>query len=490
MESVKINKSFWLFAVLFIAAGFIIYSPSIDATRYGDDYTIVPENSSAVFAKIWTTTYQRLYFYRPIEDTITTLFIFTFGYNTLPTHILFITLHCVFSIFVYYVLLKLRFSPGAAVTGGLLMLCSQLCTTTVGSNDTLGQIITSFLTFLNLWLIYSALSRDENKVTTGTKLLSALIFTLCLFTKESSAAFIPLLTVLLLIKIPLLKTRSLKDLKRILFLLLPYVVIFVIFFTIRSQIVTYKPGIGSGTYDFNIGINIPKNILMLLFALILPFSSARLYEAASARNFAVLLPVAGLIFIFVSMLFYGIIRSKKIKESLVIACFIFAGFFPPVILNHVNEQYTYYSLPFFIIIAAMAFDYYIKSGSGLLKKIFYVFAAILILTNAVSVMDKTAMIDKMGDRSKELTGQIQKFIPEIPKNGSLVLVNPKTNELRYSCYMLPGFETIRYTDWNLYYISGRTDFVLYVIEENEIPNYNKAGALILKLSYNKVIKYN
>ncbi|MCC6865648.1 MAG: glycosyltransferase family 39 protein [Ignavibacteria bacterium] len=491
MNTYSINKNFWITAFCFIIIGFIIYSPGIDAPRYGDDYTIVPENSNAVFEKIWTSTYQRLMFYRPIEDTITTLFIFNFGWNTLPTHILFILLHSSFSVFLFYVMLKLKFSKLSALIAALYMLLSQVSVTAVGGNDTLGQLITSFLTFLNLWIIYRSIETagDAKFINYKYYAFSVFIFAVCLLTKETSATFIPLLFMLLLVKIPIFKNRTFNDVKKIILMLIPYLIIFAIFFLIRSKIVTYKPGIGTGVYDFNIGINIPKNIGMLIFSLLLPFSSVRVFEAVHFRDLKILLPVLAVTAVFALVLLWGIWRGRKIKEVLVLGCFMIAGFFPPAILNHVNEQYTYYSLPFFILIIALASEYYINNNRRSIKTVFFVFAAILLVMNAFSVMDKTRMIGELGWRAKGMTDQIEKFLPQVSHNGSLVLVNPKTDELRYSAFKQPGFEPMRYTEFMLYHLAERNDFKLQVIEENEIQKFIKPGVLILKYEGEKVVKY-
>jgi hypothetical protein len=484
------DRKFYTTAAVFIVIGFIIYSPGITSTRYGDDYTIVPERNIGVFKEIWTTTYQRWMFFRPVEDSITTLFIFAFGWNTLPSHILFILIHCAFSIFVYYVLLKLKIPRLGALFGALFMLVSQVNVTTVGGNDTLGQLISSSLSFLNLWIMYRAIdTAGEGKFINSRMFVwSIVIFMLCLLTKESSAAFIPLLFMLLLIKIPVLKTRTFKDAKRIILLLLPYVIIFLVFFYIRSGIVPYKPGIGTGNYDFNIGMNIPKNIGMLIFSLLLPITSVRVFEAIQLKDYKFLMAAAMLAGLFGAMILSGVWRSKKLKEALGIICFIIAGFFPPVLLNHVNEQYTYYSMPFAAMLIAIGLGYYTENLKGVIRTVFISVLGVLFLLNSLSVMEKNSQMNELGLRAEKLMEQVKPYFSAIPSNGSLVLVNPRTRELRYSAFKQPGFEPLNYTEFMMYDIAGRDDFKLSVIEENESGEYDNTGSLILGLSGEKVIR--
>lgn len=484
------NKKFYLTAAAFVVIGFIIYSPGITSTRYGDDYTIVPERNIGVFKEIWTTTYQRWMFFRPIEDSITTLFIFAFGWNTLPTHILFILIHSLFSVFVYYVLLKLKFPKLGALFGAVFMLVSQVNVTAVGGNDTLGQLISSSLSFLNLWIMYRALeTAGEGKLINKTLFTySIVIFSLCLLTKESSAAFIPLLFMLLLIKIPVLKTRSFGDSKRVILLLVPYVLIFLIFFYIRSGIVPYKPGLGTGNYDFNIGLNIFKNIGMLVFSLLLPITSVRVFEAVHFRDYKFLMAAAILAGLLGAMILSGIWRSKKIKEGLAIACFIIAGFFPPVMLNHVNEQYTYYSMPFAAMLIALGLGYYSENLKGVLRNVFIFVLAVFFLLNSLSVMEKNHQMYLLGNRAQELMEQVKPYFSSIPSNSSLVLVSPPSPELRYSAFKQPGFEPLNYTEFMMYELAGRKDFKLFAIEEKDLQKYDKAGSLILRLEGGKVIR--
>jgi hypothetical protein len=484
------DKKFYLITAVFIVIGFIIYSPGITSSRYGDDYTIVPERNISVFKEIWTTTYQRWMFFRPIEDSITTLFIFAFGWNTLPTHIFFILIHCTFSVFVYYVLLKLKLPRLGALFGALFMLVAQVNVTTVGGNDTLGQLISSSLSFLNLWIMYRAVdtSGEGKFINSRLYIYSLVIFALCLLTKESSAAFIPLLFLLLLIKIPVITTRSFADAKRILLLLVPYVIIFLVFFYIRSGIVPYKPGIGTGNYDFNIGLNIPKNIGMLIFSLLLPITSVRVFEAVQFKDYKFLMTAAFLAGLFGAMIFSGVWRSRKFKEALVIICFIIAGFFPPVLLNHVNEQYTYYSMPFAAMLIAIGLGYYTDNLKGALRTIFLSVLTVFFMLNSLSVMEKNALMKELGSRAEVLMEQVKPYFPAIPSNGSLVLVNPPTKELRYSAFKQPGFEPLHYTEFMMYDIAGRNDFTLLVIERNEIEKHDKPGSLLLTFDGEEVVR--
>jgi hypothetical protein len=113
---------------------------------------------------------------------------------------------------------------------------------------------------------------------------------------------------------------------------------------------------------------------------------------------------------------------------------------------------------------------------------------VFFMLNSLSVMEKNALMKELGSRAEVLMEQVKPYFPAIPSNGSLVLVNPPTKELRYSAFKQPGFEPLHYTEFMMYDIAGRNDFTLLVIERNEIEKHDKPGSLLLTFDGEEVVR--
>ena len=483
------NKKILLIAIVFFVIGLIVYFPGIQAPRYGDDFNIVPEgNLKEDLYKIWTTPYQREMFYRPLEDTITILIIHFFGWDTTPVHILILLFHAAFVSFAYYAMVKLKFSHNAALFGSLYILIAQVNVFTAGSNDTLGTMLSSFFCLTALWFFYEAISDENGKVNSKPYIISMVLFIISLLSKEASVTFFPFLLVLILYKNSFFNPVSFAKIKKSIIVSLPFVIIFIIYYIIHSAIVIIQPAMDSSNYGFRFGFNVPKNIGMMLFSIFLPVSSVRTFEAVQLKDYKFLLAALFLTLIFSGIIFYGIWKSKRVKEALLWFCFLIAGFFPMVLMNHVNEQYTYFSMPFAAILIAIGTGCFLDKTKGKSRTIFTAVFILFLLLNTFFVMEKSRQMQETGEKADMLFEQIGHYLPQIEPNGTLVLVNPPDKQIRYSVFRLPGFETMRYAQFYIYKLAGRQDFKIEIIDWDDIEKWKKPHTLILKLEGNKVLR--
>ena len=97
-------------------------------------------------------------------------------------------------------------------------------------------------------------------------------------------------------------------------------------------------------------------------------------------------------------------------------------------------------------------------------------------------------MQETGEKADMLFEQIGHYLPQIEPNGTLVLVNPPDKQIRYSVFRLPGFETMRYTQFYIYKLAGRHDFKIEIIERNDVENWKLPNVLMLKLEGNKVLR--
>jgi len=486
-----LNKRYLYIIPVFLAIGFVLYSPGISAPRYGDDFSIVPEgNLKEDLVKIWTSPYIREMFYRPIDDTISTIIIYFFGWNTIPVHILILLFHIYFVSFIYYVIIKLGYSNTAAFTGAFFVLIAQVNVFAVGSNDTIGTTLSCCFSLTSLWLLYRAAYDCTGKFNLKLYLASLALFTLALFTKEASVTFFPLMAVLILVNDPFFRSINFSGFKKILLISLPFLLLFIIYYFIHSSIVPIQPSTGSDNYNFRLGLNVPKNIVMLLFSLFLPVSTVRTFEAIQIRDYKLLAAALILTILFAVFIFYGIRKTKKLKEAIVLLGFIIASFFPYVLMNHVNEHYTYYSMPFTALIIGMGISYVIEKPKGFQRTIFLLFFILIALVNTLSVIEKSFQMKETGERADFLFAEITPYLRQVPYNGALVMVNPQEKMLKYSVFRLPGFETMRYAQFYIYKLAGKNDFKIEIVEWSEMENWKRPDVLMLKLEGDKVIPVN
>jgi len=482
------KKKYLLLFLYFYVIAILIYFPGIQAPRYGDDFNIVPRGDlSYDLYKIWTSSYQREAFYRPLEDTITTFAIYIFGWNTLPVHIYLLLLHCCLVTFSYYVLVKLKYSHLAALFGALFMLVAQVQVFTVGSNDTLGTMLSSLLCLLSLWFFYRAFFENKESVNYKLYAWSIVLFTISLLCKESSVTFFPFLFVLLLSQESIFSPRIFIHIKKSIICSLPFIVIFVIYYIFHSAMVHVQPTMGEDKYSFSIGLNIPKNIAMMLFSVFLPVSSVNTFEAVQFHDYKFLAIAAGLTAVFAGIIIFGLWKSKKYKQVLLWFCFVVVGFFPSALMNHVNEQYTYFSMPFIAMLAAIGIGYFADKPKRKSRTIILSLFIIFLFINMYSVIQKTRLMTISGHRAELIFGQLNNYFPLVNPGGAMLFVNPPQMPLRYSVFVLPGFEGMRYADYYIYKLAGRQDFRIEVIEWNDAEKRNQSGSILLKLEGDRVL---
>jgi hypothetical protein len=269
---------------------------------------------------------------------------------------------------------------------------------------------------------------------------------------------------------------------------LPFVLVFIIYFIIHSKIVHVQPAGGEDNYNFRFGMNILKNLGMMLFSVYLPLSSVRTFDAVILRDYKFLAAAFSLTALFTGTVFWGIWKSKRVREAAVWFCFIIAGFLLYLLMNHVNEHYTYISMPFIAIVTGIGLGYFVNNLKRKSRVFFITVLALFFLLNCYAVMEKSGQIDETGERADMLFEQINKYTPQLRHNGVLVLVNPPDMQLKYSVFRLPGFESIRYTQFYIYKLAGRSDFRVEVINWNEVEKWKKPDALVLKLEGDKVLR--
>jgi len=255
----------------------LIYVAFLNAWYFADDFQLVFSGADYSIFDHFTKKSPNNQFYRPFQNAYLSATQAEYGiYSTWPVHLVHLVLHTFLGFLVIQFARYCGCSRGLAFLGGLFTVAIQGSVHSLISNDTLSQVGGTVLGYTALWLLLLGL--ESNKIYLA---LSVMVFTTALFFKETSISFmmlIPLLGVTLVFR-PFSRkaysdrTSFLALVHRVIMILCPYVLAFLVYFLIRKQIVTSSFRLGSGLYDFNLGINIARNFAQLMLALVSPVST-------------------------------------------------------------------------------------------------------------------------------------------------------------------------------------------------------------------------
>ena len=494
---------FWLFSLGII--GFLLYFYGLDGQYYMDDFGLVfePLNSNPFYYFIHKK-YDNDIFYRPLENLFLALVQKYFGLNTIPLHLTQLSIHILFSWVIFFVIGRLGFSKFQAMLGSLFMIVSQTNVVPVLSNDTLSQVGGTFFGCISVWLLYSCFLNSKTRkpgfkktINYQTKVFSILAFIISLLFKESSVSFIPLLLVIIILINLEIKNYNLL-IKKTIFEISPYLIVTVLYIIIRLLIGASLPNFDSNSnlpshYKYQISINIIKNIVMFLFAALIPTSSVTTFTAFKNREYVNFCIIVITSFLFLALIAYGLWRSNRRGTISVLVVFAIINFFPMAMMNQVSEHQLYNSIPFISILVGIGLGKQLELSkvSWAKQGLVAALVGLLFVSNATAVPTKALFMKENGERATMLLIQIQPYVYKLPKNGKLLLLNPPSNQVEYSVFLLKGFNVLREDGLQrIKKVSGRNDLMMKIIEISDVEQFkNTNNSLILSLNRETVQIY-
>jgi hypothetical protein len=479
----------WLFVLALIV--FSLYFPGLKIKYYGDDFEFVFLSPSTKIFYFLSHSNPYNGFYRPIQATFATVIQTYFGLNTLPIHVTQIFLHLLLSWLIFVFMNRMAFSRLQAALGSLFMLVSQTNVYAVLGNDTLSQISGTLFGCCSIWLL---VSYYYPHITEGTEdrlrgliyykyILSILMFFFSLLSKETSASFF-----VLLIGIVLVNNLRIKDrisIKRIVIEICPYLIVMALYYTLRLQASKIQPFWGPGRYNFHIGLNIIKNLAMFLFAAFSPISSVTTFTAFMEGKLAVFPIIATLSLVLFFLVVYGLLCSDRRGIIYVLAIFAIITLFPAAAMNHIGELYLYNSIPFISILVGIGLGRLLNLGKAnrIRQGLIVVLIGLLLTSHVIATRSKIFLMKNNGERVAPLLKQVMAYVPKVPKNGHLLLLNPDNDEIEYSVFLMKGFNVLGLN--RIMQLSGRDDFRIAVVERSDRgrPKYiDPLKAWIIKMS--------
>jgi hypothetical protein len=487
----------WLLALGLI--GFAIYLPGLGIQYYEDDLLFIFDRTPPSFFYYFSHKNPQIGFYRPIEATTLSFIQYYFALNTAPIHIILIVLHISLSSLIFFAILKLGYSYVHAIIGSFFMVVSQANAFAVLSNDTLSQLngtLFGCISLFFLYMFYSSRELVKNRAgeikRSGYYVISVFAFGVSLLSKESSVSFFPLLLSIIVANNLKIKENGHFSAKELFIVLLPYIVILSSYLVIRLFLGAAQPSSGSTRYNFHVGINVIKNLVMFLFALTIPASSVSAFVAFRSNEIIRFLMFVTSSFVFISCIVYGLRNSYRKSIIVFIATFVIAALFPMAMLNHVSELYVYNSMPFLSILVGISLGEILKISNArrIMQTISLMLLISLAASHVIAIRDKIALMQKNGERAAALISQIRLYIDKVPRRGKLLLLNPPANDIEYSEFLLKGFNVINYGQQRIKRIYGRDDITIKIMEPKYIDqSIHSKDALMLTLKGDLIVIY-
>jgi len=482
--------------------GFALYLPGLSAERFGDDLRLIKDQpASGFFSGFWRPT--PFGFYRPIEASFAAFVQVVFGTQTWPIHLVHLAATIVISWLVFSFLLDVGSSRLQAVFGSLFMIASQANVSAVLGNDTSSQVLDGLFRSLALFCLYRYFWRtsptlcNDSIDSRRTKYYSysLLFFGMALLSKETAASLLIQVVALVILARAIPNVGSRKQ-RASLVHVTPFLVIFILYMIARQLIV--QPGIyvglGAEVYQFHIGLNIFKNLVLCLLTVAVPVSSVALYTAAKSVNPLLILFYLSATAVFLFTAVYGSRLSSLRNTAGVCACLGALTFASAIGLNHVSELYAYAAIPFASVIVGIALGE-IKNAIWHRKSVraaYFVLVTGLLVSHVIAVQTKSFQLVSNGKRAKRLLYQIVPYVRELPTNGTAVLLNPPGSQLEYSVYRMNGFNVLLYGgEHRIRQLACRGDISVKIVDAP--PRADPSGGrqdLVLTLSDENVFVLN
>jgi len=486
-------SSFKLYVFFFLIT-LSVYFPGINTPFYGDDFLVaIPKPTLNLFYYFTVPNDENSY--RPLESMIQAVFQTFWGLNTVPLHLLSFALHALLALIVVKLLLQCRFDKVTSFMGGLFVLVSQSCVSAILGNDSLSQVMSGTFGFISLLLFsryveYNYDTSSSNEANYKYLFATILFFFMAICSKETSFGFLPVFLIWATYQAVRMKKHTIKSNLRNISLIVILGMIGLVFFYVRSQLVTSRAG--DERYSMVLGFQIFSNIVMLLFSGITPFASVLSYIGFRTHNWIMMFFSVLGSFLVASTLIIGFIKCKSKTKIIVFFASAVACMLPVAILAKVSELYTYTFIGFISMLwAILVIELIRKSEKQFWRYVFITFAALTLGLNIASVYVKVSMINRTGFRAQTILTQFERFVRAAPKSETILLVNSHELEPEYSIYRLSGFQSLcvgEYIPSNTIVGWNRPDVRIQLIDKDSVNNFPSKNTTFLYLEGDKVLK--
>lgn len=469
---------------LLFGASLLLYWPGLRAGYFSDDLLFFFNSPPPHLFDYFATRGAAAQAYRPLEAIILTLIQQNFRFETLPIHLLSFGAHAGLCCAVLAAGKRLGLRPFENWIAGIFMLVAQVGAPAVLGNDTLSQSASAFFGGLSVLFLYFVWpERGPNRVRPISKqqwlIGSVAAYIISLFFKETALGFL-LVTVLLAGAIAFKHRAWAVRVKTGFKLLLPYAAA-----TLLYGVARLRAGGAisqSGSYQIHLGVNMVRNLAEFSLAAFGPLSTVDGAVAiALHRTPELVLEGLGWLFIITVMLI-GICVSGRRAVALWLLAAAIASLFPAYLLMHVSELYLYNAIPFLALALAIGLgELWNRGAPGSLAAV--ACAGLLVSGQIHADRQKAQLMALNGRRAGVIYAGIDRYLPTLPPNSQILLVNPPDRIPEYSVFLLKGFDVVDLGNLRIGPIFGRPDVRVELIDELRARNVERRkNRLLLALN--------
>jgi hypothetical protein len=472
--------------LVLVVAGTLLYLPGLNGAYYADDFILVFDSPGSQLFTYFTTRLPNM-FYRPLQGFFLALVQGSVGLDTIPIHVTQLLLHCLLCGLLYLHALESGMPRPGALFGSFFMLFSQANVLAVANCDTLSQVLGTLAGCLALYVLDP--HRIQGSCPPGglhgethakrAYITALLLYVVSLLSKESSVAFLPLLLFLYVISVVREGDRA-ERMRRTLLGATPFVLVTIAYVVMRDLAGSKEVAFGVERYDIRLGLNVPRNLVMLFFASTAPFSSVDVFQSFQLRDAGEILLFGLGTLLVTGFVVYGIVRGRRRGVAVFWIASAIVTLVPVVPLNHVSELYTYNAMPFVALLFGLAFGTHLALAAGRKRRKLVVWGAALILLVGLGVFarQKIMMVKRNGEEATRLLKVVTKYVEMVPKNGELLLVNPPSDRPEYSVFAMNGFSVLDYAEQRIRRITNRPDISIQIVNSEEVGDVSQSPGTV------------
>ncbi|MDP8224169.1 MAG: hypothetical protein P9L99_12475 [Candidatus Lernaella stagnicola] len=463
-----------------------LYGTSDDLMLFADDYISWATVKSSLDQPWWhlVTVFYNPEFYRPLDLLLIRADMAQLGDDPFLYRWATIVGHMLTVLSVYWFVRRLRFDRAVALLAGAFFALSHANAMAALSNDAASQV---YSTFCGMMALGFALRRyPERPLLSWEALISAAWLFVALMWKDAGISYVPALAVLLIWELSRAAKR--ERVARAVTLAAPYVVVLTVYFLMRWHSGAGGPEIcGPGRYGLCPGLNVPKNIMLFLLAMVTPVGSSIIVLRLNSAPFMTAW-VASMVAVLVLLGGGVAIRYRRRVSDraplIVLLVLLFVVMTPDVFLNQVSELYAYKPNAIFAAIMGAAIVAWIRYLASRNRRVWLAilvaFLLVLAWSHGQSIVHKTQRIRTGGVWCAKLMNEIRAQLPELPTQRIIVSNRDPGPAPFYSIYYMEG----------AYVLGGGKIFEYYYgdkIEEYRFAEWAELDRVLGDLPGKKVI---
>lgn len=409
----------WELPLCIAAAGIIhlaLLAPALGSGRFADDWQFVFDHPWSTAAHAFATRHPYT-LYRPIQLTVAAISMALVPDSLVIAQVVTLLLHLGLIAMVLLILARIGVSRAGRIAALLFLSTTQLAANAAAANDTLSLVLSTVSG------VAAAAAMVQRVQVGGMLIVPFFAFLLALLGKESGLGYAPVL-MLIALKTPGPMSRGLR-----LRAVGGVVVISALYLAWRGFAVGAAP---PDSRLFGWGLDLPRNVVQLWLAALLPWRITSLFTAVHTRE-SVVLAAAGVALLgFVCWIGVGLHLRRRLRAVMMIAALATLSVSPVLFMRHVSQLYAYALLPALAIAVAWACE-----GLGARRALTtgLVFA---LLQAAAQRSDAEAMASN-GVRGEHLMRQLRTLVRAAPQGAEWWFADRADSLPDYSVFRMTPF---------------------------------------------------